>query len=365
MGSCISYVRNTMEKSLKTLSNDTTCEKTDIKTADATKDSTLETISAKLEPVVLKPIIFDDVLDEKSDTLLAKSDSGCVVMYDDRVPKSYEEWFRDQSASPNGVRVFEKELENDQPYDFYLSCLAMMQLNESYAKRHGYAFRFSREYRPYDLTHPPYWVKVKMVRDALHEIVRVNLATTTVNPASQSTQGSIFYAHEYVIWLDTDACVDKVSHETPLSKLFGQPGMGQDVCFLYSHNQKEWPDTLCAGVFVVRNTFKAREMFDEWLNMYDPSAWKIGASGEWECSGEWAGPKYEQGCAITLVSSPKYKEYVYQYPWYYFNNHNYKRSGRGFAMHFAGRYKLYIEPYLYRMFNQEHLSKTDSKTDSK
>jgi hypothetical protein len=121
---------------------------------------------------------------------------------------------------------------------------------------------------------------------------------------------------------------------------------------LFAGDQPQWEAYMCAGVFVVKNTRLAREFFDEWLAKYDPTAWNFDdVTKKWTCSGEWAGPKYEQGSACELVQSEKFsgaasgKSHVLKLPWYQLNNHNYKRPNRGFAMHFAGIYKLYIEPY--------------------
>jgi hypothetical protein len=260
--------------------------------------------------------------------------SGCVVMYDDRISLASEKWFRKwrNGRSDGKVSILEMAgaAKRDQPFDWNISSIAILQVNKLYADRHGYDFWFESRYAPYDIDYPPYWVKVKMMRDALYRTKR--------------TVDGTRFAYECLIWLDTDACVDITSQPASLQDLF--QNSSPQTCFLFSPNQPEWEGYFCAGVFVAKNTQIAREFFDQWLSMYDPSAWSIQDS-IWTCTGEWAGEKYEQGTGIALVQHSKYREYVQQKPWYFFNNHNYAHTGRGFSMHFAGRYKLYIEPYLH------------------
>jgi hypothetical protein len=273
----------------------------------------------------------------------AAAGGGCVVMYDDRVPGSSYAWFL--WMEEQGRNVFDDDgQQSEQPYDFYRSILSMIQMNQRYAKTHNYTFRFLRRYPPFDADHPPYWMKVKLVYDALLE-----RKPTPSDPREPCASASFNdrtdeYAHEYVMWLDTDACVHNQS--VSLAQLFATHASTLDTFLLFSPDQPEWESYMCAGVFIVRNTAIAREFFHDWLKCYDASKWSVDKDGKWACEGEWAGPYYEQGSACILVQSAKYAKHVGRLPWFLLGNHNYKRPSRSFAMHFAGRYKLYIEPYI-------------------
>jgi hypothetical protein len=321
-------------------------------------------------------------------------------MYDNRLLSGFERWFTRQKSTPYNLRkcVFElsDEQRRDSPYDFQMSSIGTMQMNRTYAERHGYDFIFRTSLPQFDDSHPPYWAKIKMVRDALN--------------ARRDGQ----YQYECVLWLDTDACVPPNNHHRPLRSLFGPetaatqlptdvtttttaasdqrtnakhdepaggtalalnsksasdktsecmsvsdsgstqlvgladpPTSDSEPCLVFSPDQPDWQAYFCAGVFAVRNCSTARALFDEWLSRYDPSAWKYSPeTGKWECSGEWGGIKYEQGVGCELVQNPRYRSHVRRMPWYFFNNHNYRRPDRGFSMHFAGIYKLYIEPFI-------------------
>jgi hypothetical protein len=286
---------------------------------------------------------------------------GCLVMYDDRLLEGCETWWVEQTTSQNRKFVFDalNEEERDHPYDANFSILGVIQTNQRYAEKHGYTFQFRRSYPPFSLNHPPYWIKVKLVRDALYQTTATDAKTggggssssgsSSSSSSSSNSNGECRYAYESVAWFDTDACVDHYAMETPLQALFAKftNDRGDPVSILYSGNQPQWEGEFCAGVFIVRNTPIARRFFDDWLSKYDASAWSKTIDGHrWECTGEWAGEKYEQGSGSALLIHPTYAQHTKQMPWYFFNNHNYRRAGRGFSMHFAGVYKYYIEPYL-------------------
>lgn len=302
--------------------------------------------------------------DKKADDPIsdAPTGSGCVVMYDDRLTAASRRRF-DKGLDPFAA---EPEDERDQPYDFQMSSVAMMSLNRAYAAEHGYEFRFRTTIdAAFDATHPSYWAKIKLLRDALYE--------------RRGQQ----YAHECVLWLDTDACVPPNNRQRSLISLFPpaesvmpsqaktdlpvdtMPGRvnGDDErstdgaslpsvapaqpCVVFSGDQPGWSAYFCAGVFAVRNCAIARALFDEWLSRYDGTAWsRSSIDGHWQCSGDWGGVKYEQGVGCDLFQSQMYASHVLRKPWYFFNNHNYRRPNRGFTMHFAGIYKLYIEPFV-------------------
>lgn len=239
-------------------------------------------------------------------------------MYDDRIRLDDLGWFE---KNVDSCRIFVDVAQpwtREQPYSWTWSALAMLQINRIYARRHNYEFVFQRQ--GFD-DYPPFWVKVKMIQDALLK------------------------GHEYVIWLDTDACIELSHHKTSLKSIFDE--LGASKCIIYSSNQPDWPGDFCAGVIMFRNCQTTLDFVRDWLAAYDPTAWsKDGKTNEWKCNSEWAGEKYEQGAGATLLKSIEYREYAKQVAWQTLNNHNYKRSENSFTMHFAGNYKLYIEPYI-------------------
>lgn len=184
---------------------------------------------------------------------------------------------------------------------------SLQERNMAYCKKHQYEYIFSND--PYDL--PPYWVKVKLVREVLER---------------DDIKG--------VLWLDIDAVVHHMS--IPLDML-----LIDKKSFYYT------PDpTLAdfnAGIWMVLQTPMGKEIMDAWMTLYTPSTWSYNGH-EWKTEGVWGGPTYEQGSFIDVIL-PKYKKYLCKYPWQLFQNYDYKVPPV-FISHFFMNRKLEIPDYL-------------------
>ncbi len=155
----------------------------------------------------------------------------------------------------------------------------LVQLNRQYAKRHGYEYKFISKQYPM----PPYWIKVKLTKDFLEE---------------KLPNGH----HKYkgVMFIDTDAVI--VKQEKSLEQLTAPHKdfmAAADINYRYFPNQQS---PFNAGIFIVRNTMKARKLFDDWMNVYEgvKRFWIFNGT-TWHTNGNWAGAFYEQGSFVDQV----------------------------------------------------------------
>jgi len=160
---------------------------------------------------------------------------------------------------------------------------------------------------------PPYWNKVKLVKDLLE----------TKN-------------YKYVMWLDTDATIINLKEEL----LYFIKNLIKNKDMLISNDMPPWTnDNFNAGVWVVKNTTKGKNIIDEWFKYYRKDLWNI-TNGKWSCKNcEWAKyPGYEQGVFQEKILN-KYKNSIEQVSWKYLNNPYYKKNDKGMINHFANHYK--------------------------
>ena len=153
--------------------------------------------------------------------------------------------------------------------------------NEAYCQKHGYDFLFySTYYNDHDL--PPYWLKVQIVKDVLETD-----------------------KYDFVMWIDSDACFQDFA--VKIERLFAVYGLKQHFMII-------GPDLLLtsfnAGVWVLKNTARAKEFMTIWLAEYLPSKWKRIGTSRWKCKGFWAGQYYEQGSGRTLLLSQEWSSHV-------------------------------------------------------
>ncbi len=173
-----------------------------------------------------------------------------------------------------------------------------VEINRKYAKLHGYDhFLIKNGYE--DI--PPYWAKVKCVKDKLAQ-------------------------YRGVLWIDTDACIIN-------KKLSFDNAFDSDKDFTFSPDGPWFEGNMNAGVWFVRNTEMGREIIDKWFEQYNKGDWKKDKSGKWSSSGTWAGKTYEQG-AFSDIILPKYKNNMDERPWYFLQG--FYNTELSFTLHFAG-----------------------------
>ena len=150
----------------------------------------------------------------------------------------------------------------------------------NYANRHGYEYIFKDQYTPNQITThtiSPYWLKLFMVRDVLYRTG----------------------APDLVVWMDSDAIICHINMRIE-TVLFSPKYEGAAVYIGTDHNS----DTLCAGVFFIRNNADGRNFVDDCLRDYEMNrAYCYGEGNVDGLRGRWAGACYEQGVMNTRLNS--------------------------------------------------------------
>jgi hypothetical protein len=189
----------------------------------------------------------------------------------------------------------------------------LININKNYCNSNNYHYIFIN--KNYNL--PPYWIKVKLVRDYL---------------ISNNYKG--------VMWLDTDAVIynDKIKLEDIINK---------NKSFYMSPDNKRWNSPFNAGVFIVLNNDKGKNIMNDWLNLYNQQKWNY-INNKWYTTGKWAGETYEQGSFVNNLLK-KYNSDINVFEWFFFNATysnipEYKQNI--FTLHFAGVFKYEIPKYI-------------------
>jgi hypothetical protein len=187
--------------------------------------------------------------------------------------------------------------------------IKLKDINEKYCKAMGYDFLFFTEY-PEDDKYPPYWIKVKIVKDIL-----------------------MSDKYDYVMWIDSDACF--CDHKFEIPWLF----YDSKTSFVMSSEDGLFPCDFNAGVWFVKNDDIGKEFMEEWIDGYNEKMWWKTDKG-WGCRGNWAGIYYEQGYGSSIMKQKKYKEHIKCFPWTAFQEiHD---NSDAFVLHFYGDRKKRI-----------------------
>lgn len=193
----------------------------------------------------------------------------------------------------------------------------LLQRNAEYAKRKGYDYVLHTRT---EHVLPPYWIKVKLVQEALS-------------------------SYDYVVWVDSDAVIHDFAKNIP--DFFCQHDL-----LVIAPDPPIADSPFMAAVFMVRGRNEAaKHIVDEWMGRYNPDAWRL-AHGKWECPGcVWAKGNYEQGEFVALM--PKYAGFIKSVPYYVFHEYRpWRKDPRIFSYHFFGGNalfkKLKIAGYLRR-----------------
>jgi len=168
----------------------------------------------------------------------------------------------------------------------------------------------------------PFWSKVKHVQNQLNN------------------------NYDYVMWMDTDAVIDLPDDLKLVDFIEHYIG---DKDMLISNDMHPWDGSFNAGVWIVRNNEKGKEIIREWLNLYDHNLWKQ-ENNKWTCpEQEWAEcPGYEQGCFASNIIN-RYDNNISKVNWVILNNpylDQFEANQRGVIHHFAGHHKDRINKYL-------------------
>jgi hypothetical protein len=177
----------------------------------------------------------------------------------------------------------------------------LVNKNRAYCRKHGYDYVYEK--KKYDL--PSWWRKVSMVKRLLES-----------------------GKYEGVLWLDTDAAVHDENRRLEDLVVEGKS-------FYYAGEPPKGPFVFNAGVWMVLNDTKGREIIHDWMACYSPKNWKH-AEGRWESSNSWAGPTYEQGAFIKYIL-PKFKKYLRKFPYQVLQSHC--PTSETFIVHFMGEFK--------------------------
>lgn len=184
-----------------------------------------------------------------------------------------------------------------------------------WAASHGYSYVLQRKESN---KYPPYWLKVKLLQDALK-------------------------LYDEVIWFDTDAV--PACLEYSLNDL--KPLWGPSRCMLLSPDPPVWHSPFMAGVFVIKRTVKSTELVDFWLSLYNASHWNLTRTkGEllWSTYMPWGGMSeaYEQGAFVRhILKNESYAPFLGVVDWPVFHEHQFPppHPELTFAYHFSGGFK--------------------------
>jgi hypothetical protein len=207
----------------------------------------------------------------------------------------------------------------------------LMQLNEKYARKHGYEYLYyDTPYQTADgMAVNPYWSKVFLIRDLIEA------------------------GYKAVFWLDSDAAVDKqtLSVAEFIRKQKKKSKKPNGFVFM-GHDLPEYSSFFNAGAILVLSTPRTLPFLNAWIGKFHPEKWsKDEKKGKWECYNgkkkcHFAGIEYEQGAFEQLA--PSYEDSIIHVPWYVFTNFDYKsaKGKRNFVMHFPGEYRNRMYSYL-------------------
>lgn len=168
--------------------------------------------------------------------------------------------------------------------------------HSAYCKIQGYMYK-SLDICSHNV--PPYWAKVFIVADYIHQF-------------------------DWVIWIDSDAEF-ATSDPFPLES---------NVDFVISKDkpQHRIPAPINTGVFAIKNSPSGLDFMESWKTMYNPTRWTF-QRNTWVCNGKWSGEDYEQGSCWTLIK--RHVARVSVLPWYTLNNHAGSRH-KGTVHHYCG-----------------------------
>lgn len=198
---------------------------------------------------------------------------------------------------------------------------AALARNSAYAKRHGYAHVFVSGQAAFELSArlPPYWVKVELTKRLLSE--------RDPSDISRMRYGG-------VLWLDMDAVMRSDESLEDFWAREARPG----TSFLLAPDEPGGPNEygapFCAGVWIVRNVQRGRELIDAWRSLFPPSEWTFTEEGKWSSKGVWAGPTYEQGSLSWFLLVPWGCDFTVL-PWRIFHNTDVSAKD-AFTLHFSG-----------------------------
>ena len=157
---------------------------------------------------------------------------------------------------------------------------------------------------------PPWWVKVQLVKDKL----------TTIPEG------------DYVLWLDTDACIGKYDelYDLIVKTVMTISGQQKGVGYAGVFN---------AGVWSIKNCDVGKAIMEFWISKYYPEFFCKDESGNW--SWDWnvykfAGWTFEQGSFVENVYD-KFKEHINNVCWTLINN-NWAHM-EALVHHFPGSFK--------------------------
>lgn len=193
--------------------------------------------------------------------------------------------------------------------------LGLINRIKHYCKKWGYVYRFISS--GYEDT-PPFWAKVKVVRDIL---------------ATQDTKG--------VLWLDTDATIFDL--DISLDS-FLQPGKS-----FYKATDPTGNNIFNAGVWLVLNNPRGKRIMDDWIAQYKPDRWYKQETGDWDCPDAWAGNSYEQGSFAHKVV-PVFQRNIktVEQPFFQATSNVGRTESPKFILHFYNIHKINRKKFLER-----------------
>ncbi len=206
------------------------------------------------------------------------------------------------------VAMLQIEDRNDHYFQFCIN------LNKEYCKKFNIDHIYLKK-GPSDI--PPYWWKVQVFLDLM------NLGK-----------------HDIICWMDSDAFV--YNTDIDIRDIFGEYSETMLVC----SDPPGWGSPFMAAVYMCRNDSKGRQIFEEWMNLYNKTKWKKGEDGKWKYvgTGKWAGVDYEQGAYAQKIL-PKYRKIIKSLPWYIFHETNCAKPHKNaWSIHIPGAIKQVRQP---------------------
>lgn len=188
-----------------------------------------------------------------------------------------------------------------------------IKLNKDYCIKHDIEHIIIREGLD---THPPYWWKVVAFYNLMKE-----------------------GKYDIICWMDSDAFVYNTNVD--IREFFES-----DHSMVTCPDPPGWGSPFMAAVYMVKNNSIGREMFEKWIEQYNPYKWAKDDTGKWIYIGKglWAGIDYEQGAFAKLIM-PLYTRHIKSLPWYVFHETNcHKPHVHCWSIHLPGVIKT-VRPY--------------------
>jgi len=139
--------------------------------------------------------------------------------------------------------------------------------------------------------YPPWWRKVFLIRELLHQF-------------------------EAVLWVDTDAAIVSNEHYKTIFMENKHMMLSPNPPMLNSKSLSMFSAPFCAGIWAIKNTPEGKTILDSWCNAYNKNLWTKDDRGNWQGKGLYGGTAYEQGSFETEIwRTNDYYKFIQNFPY--------------------------------------------------